>query len=165
MTVYDGSKVNLASLPETRATYEGREADAQWRKDAQKRIERYRMAPVSVQVIDRAGKPVENASVQVDLRKHSFGFGAAVDPEMLVTDNKPEFPFYRQRFAELFNAGSFINSLKWQAWSGEWGETLDREMTMRGLQWMKARAMPVRGHVMIWGSWAQYARVRQAARR
>lgn len=153
MTVFDGSKTKLASLPETRATYAGREADAPWRRAADKRIERTRMAPLTVQVINRAGQPVSDATVQVDLQKHSFLFGSAVNPEWLVTDNKPEFKFYRERFAELFNAGSFINSLKWQAWSGEWGAELGRERTMQGLEWMKQRQMPIRGHVMIWGSW------------
>ena len=153
LTAFDGSKVKLASLPETRSTYEGREDDAAWRKAAQKRIERYRMAPLDVQVIDRAGKPINDATVQVDLQKHSFLFGAAVNPEMLVTDNQPQFKLWREKFVELFNAGSFVNSLKWQAWSGEWGDELGRDTTMQGLKWMKEHDMPTRGHVMIWGSW------------
>jgi len=143
---------DIKTLPYTRSTYAGRELNAAWRVEAEKRIQELRTAPFSVQVVDIKGKPVSNASVRIELKKHSFLFGAAVNPASLVNDDKPENAVFRQRFLELFNAGSFINSLKWEPWSGEWGSELGRDTTMRGLEWMRKNDMPVRGHVLVWPS-------------
>ena len=45
--------VSLAALPATPLTYNGREPDAPWRKDALDRIERFRKADLAVHVVDR----------------------------------------------------------------------------------------------------------------
>lgn len=142
----------VASLPETRSTYAGREANAAWRAAAAERIRVNRMAPFEVEVIDRTGKVVPDAAVHVALKKHAFSFGSAINPSTLLSDDKPENANYRARFAELFNAGSFYNSLKWEAWSGEWGETLSSPMTLQGLEWLRAHNMEIRGHVLVWPS-------------
>ena len=142
----------LSSLPETRSTYAGRELDAPWRVAAAERIRVNRTAPFEVEVIDRAGKLIPDATVHVALQKHAFSFGSAVDASMLVTDDKPENAKYRERFLELFNAGSFYNNLKWQAWDGEWGDSLKPAMTMQGIEWLRAHDLTIRGHVLVWPS-------------
>ena len=147
-----GAEVDVKTLPETRATYAGREWDAPWRAAARARIEALRMAPFSVQVIDRSGKLVPGASVRVALQKHAFEFGSAVNPSTLLSDDKPGNAAYRARLLELFNAASFYNSLKWEAWSGEWGDTLNQSTTLRGLEWLRAHDLPIRGHVLVWPS-------------
>lgn len=143
---------DLAELPETRTSYAGRELDAPWRAEAETRIRALRMAPFSVQVIDRTGKPIVGAQAHVELKKHAFLFGCAVNPSMLLSDATPENAQYRRRFLELFNSGSFINSLKWEAWTGDWGTDLNRETTLKGLEWMQAHDLTMRGHVLVWPS-------------
>lgn len=146
-----GAGFDTSTLPETRSTYAGREADAAWRVEAAARIRELRMAPLEVQVIDRAGKPVRGATAHIALQKHAFAFGCAFNPKIL-TDDKPENAVYRRRFLELFNAGSFTNSLKWQAWAGEWGAGLSREATLRNLEWLREHGLEIRGHVLVWPS-------------
>ena len=147
-----GTATKAATLPETRATYAGREANAPWRVAAQARIRQLRMAPFQIGISDRTGKPISDATVHIELQKHDFGFGAALNPATLLNDDKPENAKYPERFLELFNSGSFYNSLKWEAWVGEWGPDLNREMTLRGLQWLRDHDKEIRGHVLLWPS-------------
>jgi hypothetical protein len=53
-----GPGVHPKQLPRTRMVWGGMEANAPWRAEAQRRIEKYRMAEIAVQVEDSAGKPV-----------------------------------------------------------------------------------------------------------
>ncbi|BCM92562.1 anti-sigma-I factor RsgI6 [Abditibacteriota bacterium] len=147
-----GTNAPLTQLPETRTSYAGREANAPWRIEAETRIRELRMAPLAVQVIDRTGKPIPNAQVQIELKKHAFFFGCALNPSVLLSDDKPENAAYRRRFLEIFNSGSFVNSLKWEAWTGDWGPDLNRETTLKGLQWLQQHDMTIRGHVLVWPS-------------
>ncbi len=142
----------VSSLPETRSSYAGRELDAPWRAAAAERIRVNRTAPFQIQVIDRTGKLISDATVHVALKKHAFQFGAAVNASTLVTDDRPENAKYRERMLELFNAGSFYNNLKWEAWAGEWGESLNQAATLQGLEWLRAHGMAIRGHVLAWPS-------------
>ena len=147
-----GTAVEAATLPETRATYAGREAKAPWRVEAEQRIRQIRTAPMQVGVIDRSGKALRGATVHIALQKHDFGFGTALNAATLVKDDKPENAIYRQRFLELFNSGSFYNNLKWQAWAGEWGPDLNRDTTLQGLRWLRDHDKEIRGHVLVWPS-------------
>lgn len=142
----------VSSLPETRSTYAGREPDAPWRAAAAERIRVNRTAPFQIQVIDRTGKLIPDATVHVALKKHAFQFGSAVNASTLVTDDKPKNAKYRERFLELFNAGSFENNLKWEAWAGEWSDSLSPKVTLQGLEWLRAHDMAIRGHVLVWPS-------------
>jgi len=45
-------------------TYEGRNADAPWRKEARARIEKIRKAPLKVQVVDAQGKTGRTVTVR-----------------------------------------------------------------------------------------------------
>ncbi len=142
----------LSSLPETRATYAGRELDAPWRAAATERIRNHRTAPFSVEVIDRTGKLLPGATVHVALKKHAFSFGSAVGGEILTNDDKPEYAKQRARFLELFNAGSFVNNLKWPAWVNERGDALKPAETLKGIEWFRAHDITMRGHVLVWPS-------------
>ena len=147
-----GSTVDVGSLPQTRSTYDGRNADAAWRAEADARIKELRTAPLSLEVLDRDGKPVSGAEVHVRMTRHQFAFGAAVFAHKLVNDERGN-EIYRQRFLEMFSAGSFINALKWPAWIGDWGSTdFGEDVALRGLRWMREHDVEMRGHVLVWPS-------------
>ena len=145
--------VAVGDLPQTRTTYAGREPDAPWRKAADERIRAIRMAPFSVRVLDADGTPVRGARVHVQMKRHRFQFGAAVTAWQIADQTDPANAIYRQRVAELFNAGSFANILKWPPWEGDWGDHFDRAVAMRALSWMKEQGLSFRAHVLIWPSW------------
>ncbi len=150
--VYYGKSVPLSSLPRTRPSYVGREANAAWRVAALARIEQLRKGDLSIAVVDAAGKPVSGATVRVEQRKSAFHFGSALQMARLVGDSADN-RVYRQKTLELFNASSPENDLKWPPWSGEWGAGYAKTQTMAGLSWLRNHGLHVRGHVLVWPGW------------
>jgi GH35 family endo-1,4-beta-xylanase len=147
--VYYGKATPFASLPRTRFTYAGREADALWRKDALARIEQIRKSNFALKVTDVAGRPVAGAKVTVTQQRSAFQWGSALQMERLSVDS-PDNRRYRQVTEELFNAASTENDLKWPVWLGEWEGSFSREQTLKGLRWLHDRGFHLRGHVFVW---------------
>ncbi|QYM77625.1 endo-1,4-beta-xylanase [Horticoccus luteus] len=147
--VYYGQTQSLASLPRTRFTYAGREADAPWRKAALARIERMRKSDFAIEVVDSGGKPIPRARVHVDQQRSAFQWGTALQMERLVVDT-PDNLRYREIGEELFNSASTENDLKWPVWLGEWDGNFSRPQTLAGLRWLKAHGFHTRGHVLVW---------------
>ncbi|VGO18650.1 endo-1,4-beta-xylanase [Pontiella sulfatireligans] len=143
---------DISKLPKTKATYPGRESDAAWRKAALKRIEKHRMAPVSIQIVDGHRKAVEGAEVEVVLKRHQFEFGTSVNARQLTPWN-PDYVNLRERIKHDFNEVSFGNTLKWFAMNGEWGEDYDFEkVAVPVLEWIRGNHLKTRGHVLVWPS-------------
>ncbi|MHC5092759.1 MAG: endo-1,4-beta-xylanase, partial [Planctomycetota bacterium] len=67
-------------------TYEGRDEDAPWRKEAWERIEKIRKADITVIVRDKSGKPINGAKVHVAQQKHKFWFGNENRALLLLAD-------------------------------------------------------------------------------
>jgi hypothetical protein len=63
------------------ADYEGRGADAEWRKAAAERIDQFRKGDLTVVVTDAEGKAIKEAEVAVKLKRHAFRFGTSVSVE------------------------------------------------------------------------------------
>ena len=172
-----GRNVNIDTLPQIEANYDydGRDAEAAWRREAQQRIEKHRMAELTVRVVDSQGKPVPEASVHVAMQKHAFKFGSLVSHEILSGYRmpRPDEPLqwqpvdqsdltkYRQIVEQYFNEVTvgahpvnWINmnrseserSEHWMFWGGR------RESFDRILQWLSERQITVRGHSLCWGT-------------
>ena len=74
MTVIpNGAKMELPARP---ADYQGVEEDAIWRKEALKRIEKYRKNNLTVNVVDEAGNPVKDANVELDMTRFEMNWGS-----------------------------------------------------------------------------------------
>ena len=140
------NRVALKDLPRTPVTYAGREPNAAWRKPAQARIRKIRMADLTITVRDSKGRPVKNAFVTVRMKRHAFPFGSAVAAEGLLADT-PDARRYQQKVPQLFNRVVMENDLKWP----QWEENADR--AKRGVAWLRAKNIEVRGHNLIWPSW------------
>jgi endo-1,4-beta-xylanase len=141
-----GSKVSVDELPTTPIHYDGEEPDAAWRKEAEARIRRIRMAPITIEVLDSAGKPISDAHVHVAMLRHAFPFGSAVNAVDLL-GNTPDDEKYRQTILKLFNRATIENQLKWQWWA------FDRQTGPRAVQWLNEHHISVRGHNLVWPSW------------
>jgi len=119
-----------------------------WLIEAERRIERFRKAPLTVVVVDRAGRPVPGALVSVKLTKHFFGFGTAVNRKVLFRVDA-DGERYREAITGLFNKAVIENGLKWPVWE----VPSEREVTLRAIKWLKDAGLEVRGHNVIWPSW------------
>ncbi|QMW24447.1 endo-1,4-beta-xylanase [Sandaracinobacteroides saxicola] len=150
LTFADG--VSADALPKTEFTYEGREAGAAWRKDAEARILALRRAALTVSVVGSDGRPVPDATVQVRMKRHAFQFGSSVAMKM-ITGTDADSERYRAKILELYNAVSTENETKWPGWEGDWDWVTGRDKTLEGLRWLKRNDLYVRGHVLVWPGW------------
>ena len=130
----------LESLPKTDIKYIGMEADAEWRKEANQRIEAIRKGNFKVQFI-KDGIPMSNKDVNIKLVNHAFPFGAKLDAESVVK-NSDDY----KNFKKGFNSVVLGNDLKIKAWSKE----RKRAQTLEALSILKADEIPVKGHVLVW---------------
>jgi len=115
-----GQEIDLEKLPHTAITYVGREAEADWRAEAVARIERHRMGPLAITLLDAEGQPLAGTA---------------------------DADRYREILSEHFNLAAIENSLKWKQWDA-WPQNQVR--TLNALRWLKKESIPARGHVMVW---------------
>ncbi len=144
-----GNKASLAQLPATRFTYEGREKDAKWRKDALKRIEKIRTAPLQIKVVDAAGNAVEGVNVKARMIQSSFIWGTAVN-EAELADNLPTSEQYKTLLKELFNTVVIENGFKWERWAGI---PARKVQTLKAFEWLDQQGFRQRGHNLVWPGW------------
>ncbi len=153
-----GADVN--ALPHLLSTYEGREADAPWRAEADKRIDQLRKADLKIEVVDAAGKPVAGASVKVAQKSHAFRFGTCINEDW-INDTTPDGEKYREILTKYFNHAVIENGLKWQGWEQSWSAdgmvdvaklTASRARLYAAIDWMREHGMTVRGHNLVWPS-------------
>ncbi len=127
--------------------YEGREAGAQWRSEAEDRIDEVRKSDLGVTVVDSDGTPVPDAAVSVRMQEHAFDFGSAVSAEHVNGDGDDD-ETYRETFLEDFNVGVLENALKYPSFRGSWGDS--KEGALAALDWLAERDVPARGHYLVW---------------
>ncbi len=140
-----GGDYDLAKLPHEPRTYEGREPDAAWRKEALERIEKNRMTDYSVIVVGRDGKPLANATIGVDLVRSEFGFGSCVTRQLL-TEQTPDAEKYRDIAARTFSRVVFENDLK----PGLFPEdSQGLEQLTKTVAWLKEQGISIRGHYLM----------------
>lgn len=138
------NNVNYSELPITHYTsYEGIEENASWRIDAQKRIEENRKGDIKVKVVDKNGNSVENAYVELLMKKHEFDFGGVVWNSKN-TENEAVF----DKVTENFNTVVIGNNLKWKHWVRE----SKRTDALNLLKWAQDNGIKARGHCLVWDS-------------
>jgi GH35 family endo-1,4-beta-xylanase len=153
----------LERLPRSSFTYAGREPEALWRETAAGRIERYRKADILVQVVDVDGNSVPDAEVHVQMQRHAFAFGTAIDAELLAAASPGGGPSpysdqdtatYRRLLADLFNAVAFENGMDWIPWT----DPAQRRVTEDALAWINSIGLDLRGGPLITAGWSQLPR-------
>ena len=155
---------DVFKAPQMKKTYAGRELDAPWRAEAEARIAKLRQGQLNVVVHDAAGKPIEGAKVTVRMKRHLFGFGSAVDVNMLsglgfkITEQ--DQIKYRNTVDELFSrvvpeSGLRVGNIEGATDPAKPWEAASRLRTQAAvqwtLQWAKDKKMTSRGHYLSWG--------------
>lgn len=146
-----GNALTLADLPETLPTYLGREQDAEWRNEANARIEQHRKGDFEIRIFDANSQALSDTSIDVELVKHHYHFGSAIVSHLIQGDSN-DSQEYRNKILENFNQVGPENDLKWGPWIGEWGDQFNQQTTLNALDWLKQQDMYIRGHVLVWPS-------------
>jgi GH35 family endo-1,4-beta-xylanase len=139
-----GNTKTVDELPST-VTYGGQEPGASWRAAAEARINSLRKGPLNVTVLDKNGRPIENATVGVAMTKNAFGFGSAVQAPLLLNAGANNI-LYREKVETLFNQVTLENDLKWTNWEIEGGA----DRALRAVDWLRDKGVAVRGHTLVW---------------
>jgi GH35 family endo-1,4-beta-xylanase len=143
-----GPGADLARLPATPSSYDGREPNAPWRAEAARRIEQLRKGDLRVVVVGPDGRPLPGARVSVRMQRHAFWFGTAVSSRMLA--DTPEGERYRTWTKRLFNKITVENEMKWWPWEGDPSYPRARQNSIDLWNWARANGLAMRGHTLVW---------------
>ena len=142
------NRIAFAALPITKFTYAGRDAGAQWRKDALARIEAIRTAPLAIRVVDARGRPVAGAKVEAAMTQSAFLWGSAVSAEKLL-EKSADGDVYRRHTLELFDTLVIENGFKWPRWVSPGY----RARALASLDWIIENGKRHKGHNLSWTGW------------
>jgi endo-1,4-beta-xylanase len=122
---------------------------ADWKTDANSRIEQNRKRNAEITVLGASGQPVADVNVQIKQVKHQFGFGTAI-PYGLLSSNAN----YRTFVLDHFEWAVCENEMKWA--SNE--NTRDQENYTQAdyiANWCADNDIKLRGHNLVWETGAQ----------
>ena len=156
-----GPNVDIAKLPHStpHETYLGMEAEASWRAEANNRIEQHRKSDIHLTVMDPEGNPLTDAEVDIQMIRHEFGFGTAVDL-FRILGTTPEDRNYQQFIKDISGKGFTFNTallsygLNWVDWesgarAGGGPKILKQDLAM-ALNWLEDNHFKIRGHCLLW---------------
>ena len=143
-----GPGIEASALPHNRITYEGREPDAAWRKNALARIEEIRKGDLSLRIETPGGAPLANAKVRARMTRHLYQFGTFLDDDVLLRE-EPDGRKYRETVCALFNRVTC--PLYWADWG--WENPGRRLYYVAVAQWAKSNGFSTRGHCLVWPGW------------
>ena len=150
-----GSSYDLEMFPSSfdSGSYEGSDPDAEWRVEAQERIEELRISELTITVVNENGDIIEGAEVEVQMEEHLFGFGSA-----FVGCRFPGNDCYNSTYVDKvfdldgeghgFNVGVTENAVKWDAWEEEWIGS--PEETANAIEYLHDNGVTMRGHTLFW---------------
>ncbi len=140
-------------FPRIPRTYPGRSSDAPWRKEALARVEAHRKSDLSLHLTGTGGQPLANTSVKVELRRHQFGFGSAVNAKRFTSSAAtPDDVRYREIIDKYFSIVVFENDLKDGLWEPHYDDNRKKSRNAEldaAFAWLQERHIPVRGHYLM----------------
>jgi GH35 family endo-1,4-beta-xylanase len=145
-----GKTVELEDLPKTVQLYAGAEPDAPWRAEAAERIDRLRKGDLTITLTRPDGTPVAGAEIEIEMTRHAFWFGTAIEHEAIFDDG-PDGEKYREHLLGWFNYATTENELKQNLVEGR-----GIERAIETLDWLNEHDMVVRGHTLLWPGWHRW---------
>ncbi len=139
LRVFDKS-TSLEDLPKTKITYPGMKADAKWRIAANNRINQNRKGDFEL-CFTKNGKSLKNDKIQVELKRHLFSWGVAVNAKKIVNDEAQI-----KNISKAFNLIVFENDLKLKFYQ----RRTPKETIFKAIDLVRENNIDVKGHVLIW---------------
>ncbi len=132
--------------------YPGREPNAPWRREAERRIDQFRKGGLTIKITDSEGNPVPGVRVRVALQRHAFRFGTAVRLSAFTGSQSGMDDRDVERFRAIsttaYNTIVLENALKWEPF--EAARPRDWVAVRECLAFYKNKGMFIRGHVLVW---------------
>lgn len=110
------------------------------------RIEKYRKADATVEVVDAAGRPVAGAQIAVTQTRHAFLFGCNLFQFGRFRDPREE-EIYRRRFRELLNYATL--PFYWPTYEPQRGVTQHARIEAMA-SWCQQHGIVTKGHPLAW---------------
>jgi len=123
-------------------------AAADWRSEADARIERIRKGDFKIEVLDAKGVPLKGAEVKYQLKRHEFLFGMAIAYGPF-SDPGEDGQHYRQFIIDNFNALVCENEMKWYYNEPQRGK-VDYSHADALYEFGEKNGMKMRGHNLFW---------------
>ena len=117
-------------------------------KKIKEQTEKIRMGKLEIIVVDREGRPVKDAGINVDQQRHDFLFGTALPTGMLKFEKETREK-YLGILKENFNSAVHENALKWYGIEKE-KDKLNYEDADEILSWCEKNNIIMRGHCIFW---------------
>jgi GH35 family endo-1,4-beta-xylanase len=121
---------------------------ADWRTEADARIEQIRKGDFSVKITDGSGAPVTGARVQYRLKRHAFLFGTAIAYAPF-SDQGADGKAYRNFILDNFSGLVCENEMKWYSTEAQRGH-VDYSKADALLAFAEANGLAMRGHNLFW---------------
>jgi endo-1,4-beta-xylanase len=121
---------------------------ADWRSEADSRIEQIRKGDFSLKIRDSSGAPVTGARVQYRLKRHAFLFGTAIAYAPF-SDQGADGMAYRRFILDNFSGLVCENEMKWYDNEAERGH-VDYSQADALLEFAEANGLRMRGHNLFW---------------
>lgn len=121
---------------------------ADWRSEADARIEQLRKGDFALDLRDASGAPVEGARIQYRLKRHAFLFGTAIAYAPF-SDTGADGQAYRRFILDNFSGLVCENEMKWYYNEAERGRVTysDADALMA---FAEANGLEMRGHNLFW---------------
>jgi len=157
-----GNQYSVDELPASsfHLDYEGRDPNAAWRAEADARIETHRKADIKILIVDANNEPIADADVEINMKRHAFGFGTSVYvPERATSQfnhSQAELDAYYGAFEDLTGDGRGFNwavvddEMRWKTWENPYWPGDGQQHTVNFFEWLKDREITVRGHMLVW---------------
>lgn len=116
--------------------------DANWKKEALHRIDSLRKRELTIIVKDKNGNTIPNADVKINLDRHEFKFGAAIDKNLF---DSPHTEQYKTLLKAYLNSSGFENALKPKR---RFSETEAKAEPI--MAWFLENDFYMRGHALVW---------------
>ena len=139
--------LNESNIARTRLRYQGDESNAEWRQQALQRINDIRKAPMAISILDENGNAIPDAQIEINMTKHEFIFGTAINAYILDKAKTPDSIQYLEAIKQNFNQVVLEATMKWSSWPKT------KKQADQVVNWALYHGLTIRGHNVIWPSW------------